>query len=67
MKPMKALFAALPILGAGIFFACSTHVAGGSSEETNTIAGTLTLPSGEAAARPADDRENGTPEPGKES
>ena len=53
MKPMKALFAALPILGAGIFFACSTHVAGGSSEETNTIAGTLTLPSGEAAARVA--------------
>jgi len=53
MKPMKTLFATLPILGAGLFFACSTHVAGGSSEETNTIAGTISLPSGEAAARVA--------------
>mgnify|MGYP003571353407 CR=1 FL=1 len=51
MKHLKLLCAALPILSAGIFFACSTHVAGGSSEETNTIAGVVTLPNGEIAAR----------------
>ncbi|MBP5248029.1 MAG: hypothetical protein J6Z31_09275 [Fibrobacter sp.] len=49
----RFIFAALPILSAGIFFACSTYVSGGTSEETNTIAGVVTLPSGDVAARVA--------------
>jgi hypothetical protein len=51
MNFLKSIYATLPILSTGIFLACSTQVAGGSSEETNTIAGVVTLPTGEVAAR----------------
>lgn len=51
MNFLKSIYATLPILSTGIFLGCSTQVAGGSSEETNTIAGVVTLPNGEVAAR----------------
>ena len=53
MRHLKLLCAILSALNAGIFFACSTHIAGGSSEETNTIAGIVTLPNGDVAVRVA--------------
>lgn len=52
--PKKATLLLTTFLGAAFYFsACSTEVAGGVSEETNTVAGILKFPDGNVAARVA--------------
>lgn len=50
---MKRFLFLCAILGANLIAACSMNVAGGTSEETNTVAGTLSRPDGTPAARAA--------------
>ena len=53
MKKQKFFKTLLSVLAVLFFISCSTDVAGGSSEETNTIAGILKFPNGTAAAHAA--------------